>query len=179
MLKNEQQLDHIDIFSVAKNRQHVQTTVSLEAMPELASLLSAGEASEPFVVDIEGIEGDKGLPGALLSIHGSVFMNCVRCTRPVSVNIDREVPFLFVKDEAQANAVPVEDEDWEIVVGSEHMNIAEWVQEEIILSLPGFPQHDDCEAPQVSEDKQFERAIEVKPNPFAQLREMLKEKQKN
>lgn len=179
MSKSDQALEHIDIFSVAKNRQHVQTMVKLEAMPELASLLSAGEASDPFVVDIEGIEGDKGLPGALLTIHGTVFMNCVRCTKPVAVDIDREVPFLFVKDEAQANAVPVEDEDWEIVVGSDHMNIAEWVQEEIILSLPGFPQHADCEAPQVHEDEQFEVAIDEKPNPFAQLREMLKEKQKN
>ena len=67
MSKSDQALEHIDIFSVAKNRQHVQTMVKLEAMPELASLLSAGEASDPFVVDIEGIEGDKGLPGALLT----------------------------------------------------------------------------------------------------------------
>ena len=44
MSKSDQALEHIDIFSVAKNRQHVQTMVKLEAMPEPASL-AAGEYS--------------------------------------------------------------------------------------------------------------------------------------
>ena len=81
-----------------------------------------------------------------------------------------------MKSEAEANRLPVdEDEEWEVVVGSEHLKVADWVQEEVILSLPTFPKHEDCEAP-YSEHLQADgqEAKEEKPKPFANLRELLK-----
>ena len=116
------------------------------------------------------------LPAAMLTIKGKVQMRCTRCTQPIDIDIEREVPFLFVKSEAEANRIPVEeDEEWEVVVGSEHMDVAAWVQEEIILSLPNFPRHDDCEAPLKHSDiaSEDEEVIE-RPKPFANLRDLLK-----
>ena len=174
MSKSNQNFSTVDIFSVATNRQKINTTVNISEMPELASLIINSETVKPFA--IEGTEGVRGLPAAILTIDGKVQMRCTRCTQPIDIDIEREVPFLFIKSEAEANRIPVEeDEEWDVVVGSEHMDVAAWVQEEIILSLPNFPRHDDCEAPLKHSDiaSEDEEVIE-RPKPFANLRDLLK-----
>lgn len=177
-MSKAQNFSTVDIFSIASNRQKINTKVTVSEMPELESLIINSEESDSFEVEIEGIEGVRGLPAALLTVKGKLQMRCIRCTQPVDVEIDREVLFLFVRSEAEANRIPVEEDDeWEVVVGSEHLNVAEWVQEEVILSLPSFPRHDDCEAPQsaVLKDDFDEEQLE-KPKPFANLRDLLKKK---
>lgn len=175
MSKGNQNFSTVDIFSVASNRQKINTTIAVSEMPELESLIINSEKVEPFSVEIEGTEGVRGLPAAILTVKGRVQMRCARCMSPVEIEINREVPFLFVKNEAQANRIPIEeDEEWEVIIGSEHLNVADWVQEEVILSLPSFPRHDDCEAPQSSAvSSDFEESIE-KPSPFANLRDLLR-----
>ena len=176
MSKSNQNFSTVDIFSVATNRQKINTTVNISEMPELASLIINSETVKPFAIEIEGTEGVRGLPAAILTIEGKVQMRCTRCTQPIDIDIEREVPFLFVKSEAEAKRNPVEeDEEWEVVVGSEHMDVAAWVQEEIILSLPNFPRHDECDAPLKHSDiaSEDEEVIE-RPKPFANLRDLLK-----
>lgn len=175
-MSKAQNFSTVDIFSIASNRQKINTKVAVSEMPELESLIINSEESHPFEVEIEGIEGVRGLPAALLTVKGKLQMRCIRCMKPLGVEIDREVPFLFVRSEAEANRIPVEEDDeWEVVVGSEHLNVAEWVQEEVILSLPSFPRHDDCEAPQSSVlNDDFEEEELEKPKPFANLRDLLK-----
>ena len=45
--------------------------------------------------------------------------------------------------------------------------MADWVQEEAILSLPAMPLHDDCEM--AYENTSDEEVEAEKPNPFAAL----------
>lgn len=176
MSRGNQNFSTVDIFAVASNRQKINTTVAVSEMPELIGLIINSEKVLPFEVQIEGTEGVRGLPGAILCIRGQVQMRCTRCTQPIDIEIDREVPFLFVHSEAEANRIPIEEnEEWEVVVGSEHMNVAEWVQEEVILSLPTFPRHEDCQAPEnPSSSDQNDEEITQRPKPFANLRDLLK-----
>ena len=172
MTKSNQNLVKVDIFNVSRHLQTLTGTVAVAKMPELVKFL-ANDAGE-FDVTIRGTKGAKGLPGAVLTIKGRVEVPCTHCNGAIPVEIDREVPFLFVKSEAEANRMPLdEDEDMEIVVGSEQMNVAEWVQEEVILSLPTFPKHEDCDMPEMQADE--EEIVEPsRPNPFANLRDLMK-----
>ena len=63
----------------------------------------------------------------------------------------------------------MKDGDDEIVVGSRKFDVAAWVEEELILSLPLFAQHDDCEPDE--ERMQTEETSETmqRANPFACL----------
>ena len=97
MSKSNQNFSTVDIFSVATNRQKINTTVNISEMPELASLIINSETVKPFAIEIEGTEGVRGLPAAILTIEGKVQMSCTRCTQPIDIDIEREVPFLFVK----------------------------------------------------------------------------------
>ena len=172
MTKSNQNLVKVDIFNVSRHQQTLTGTIAVAKMPELCKFLVNEEGE--FEVTIQGTKGAKGLPGAVLTITGTVEVPCTHCNKPITVEIDREVPFLFVKSEAEANRMPLdEDEDMEIVVGSDQMNVAEWVQEEVILSLPTFPKHDDCEMPEVESDE--EEIVEpTRPNPFANLKDLMK-----
>ncbi len=174
MSKSNQNLALIDIFSVARNRKTVQTQIKVTDMPELVAFLCDVADDDTFSVEIVGVEGARGLPGAILSFKGEVNVPCTHCMKSIAVTVEREVPFLFVKTEAEANRMPIdEDEDWEITVGSSHMNIADWVQEEAILSLPAFPKHETCEANEmVQKHKKVQEDVK-KPNPFANLRALM------
>ena len=172
MTKSNQKLLKVDIFSVSRNLLTVQESVSVADMPQLQKLLANDEGQ--LAVTIQGTKGDRGLPGANLTIEGTVNMLCTRCTKPMSVAIHREVPFLFTKTEEQADLIPIEAEDVEIVVGSEEMNVIDWVQEEVILSLPAFPKHDDCESVLNDWEDDTPDVEEKRPNPFANLKDLLK-----
>ena len=53
------------------------------------------------------------------------------------------------------------------VVASRSLSVADWVQEEAILSLPAMPLHDDCE---MDYENTSDEVVEAeKPNPFAAL----------
>ena len=175
MTKSKQNFATVDIFSVSRNHQRIETQVPVKSMPELCAFLCDIKDEDVFDVVIEGCDGFKGLPGAILQFSGNVFVPCTRCMKPIEVVVEREVPFLFVLNEVQANRLPIdEDEEWEIVIGSERMNVAEWVQEEAILSLPNFPRHEDCEPPVEIKNEKNEQKEEKKPNPFANLKDLMK-----
>lgn len=172
MTKSNQKLLKVDIFSVSRNLSTVEGTINVADMPQLQKLLADDQGQ--LFVRIEGTKGDRGLPGANLTIDGTVNMICTRCTKPMPVVVHCEVPFLFTKTEEQADLIPIEAEDVEIVVGSEDMNVAEWVQEEVILSLPAFPKHEDCESVLDDWEDDMPEIEEKRPNPFANLKDLLK-----
>ena len=62
-----------------------------------------------------------------------------------------------------------EDEEFEIVVGSRKFDLVHWIEEELILSLPAFAQHDDCKPDAERLHTQETEETQAKPNPFACL----------
>ena len=160
----------IDIFEVARAKTTVTGTIPLDEMPELA--LSVAEVEgEGLRYEITGMGTIERLPAATLKIEGDVVMACARCMQSVTVPVDREVVFCFVKNEEEADNLPLEEEDDEIevIVGSRRLSIAAWVQEETILSLPSMPMHEDCDLDWEEEEDEEIPVEEEKPNPFAAL----------
>ncbi len=157
----------LDVFEIARTRQTVEGTLELDEMPELAHFIDALEG--PMRFSITGLGIIERLPAASLSIEGTAVMQCARCNEPVSVPVARELTFRFTKTEAEANALPLDEEgdDEEVIVGSRSLSVADWVQEEAILSLPAMPLHDDCEM--AYENTSDEEVEAEKPNPFAAL----------
>ena len=84
--------------------------------------------------------------------------------------IEREVAFRFAKSEEEADSIPIdEDDDTEVIVGSDKLNVADWIEEELILSLPLVPAHEEgcqTDGPEESKDEV------QKPNPFAKLKDL-------
>jgi uncharacterized protein len=153
----------VDVFRLARERGRVSGAAALVELPRLAQSVAGGDARVSY--SIEGRVDAKGHPGALMTLKARLPLRCERCNEPVEFNLDRAVPFRFVASEQELNAIPVEDDELEIVVGSSAMPLLPWIEDEAILSLPLLPRHEHCSIAYAPADEQAsERA-----NPFAVL----------
>lgn len=161
--------DYVDVYRLSRDKRKVEGKVKVGDMKRLAETASNHE--DFFTYEITGMTGKLGWPGAIMELHGKVDVPCNRCNKPVEVAIDREVVFRFAKDEEEADTIPIEeDDDTEVVVGSEKLNLMDWIEEEIILSIPLVPSHDyPClDKGELIKDEEPMQ----KENPFAKLKGM-------
>lgn len=158
----------VDIFDLARRETTVEGEVAVAELPALLAFTASSEGRLHF--SAHGIGERRGLPAALLTMEGDVEMFCARCNKPVPVHIASEAVFRFAESEEAANALPIEEdeEDEDVAVGSRHFDLAAWVEEEAILSLPRMALHEDCEEGGGWSDTP-EAPEEARPNPFAVL----------
>lgn len=163
----------INIFDVAKNKTRLEGMVKVAQFEELLGLLANDEGQVSY--QIEGKGDILGLPAVKLSLEAQVFTTCARCLKPVSVTFESERTFVFTKTEAQANQMPIDEdeENMEVAVGSERMGLLAWMQEELILSLPPFVTHEFCQTEEIKTTQKEEPSVK-KENPFAVLKDLKK-----
>lgn len=97
-------------------------------------------------------------------------MICQRCMGPVEVDVDVDQSFRFVANEAAAEAEDEEAEE-DILVLSQEFNLADLIEDEVLMALPVVPRHETCPVDVKLEvvDAGFETALAEKLNPFAAL----------
>lgn len=134
-----------DAFRLARTGEALRGEATMRQLPRLAQ--SVLDPADRIRYEIQGRIDDDGHPGATMRLSGRLTLRCERCNEPMTFDLDRDVPFRFVQDEQALNALPIEDEELEAVVGSTAMRLLPWVEEEAILSLPLVPRHQDCALP--------------------------------
>lgn len=112
-----------------------------------------------------------------LKASASLPLICQRCLHPVDVPLEVEREFRFVADEATAEALDSESEE-DLLVLSREFNLHELIEDELIMVLPVVPRHKRCPSAVklASSDEDFEQANAQKPNPFAALAGLHKDK---
>jgi uncharacterized protein len=84
----------------------------------------------------------------------------------------------MVASEDEADAFPIEDDQQEPLVASQHFDVLETIEDEILLSLPLIPKHPEgvCEAhaSTFGADAGGSGALETRENPFNILKNMKK-----
>ena len=89
-----------------------------------------------------------------------------------------ERQFVLVASEAEADAYPIEDDQQEPLVASQHFDLLELIEDEILLSLPLIPKHPEsaCEphASSFGEAGVDADELEKPENPFNILKNMKK-----
>lgn len=134
-----------DAFELSRLRQRLAGQIAVARLPRLAAELA--ERVGQIDYSVQGAPDAQGYPGASLSLKGTLRLRCERCGEPLDFALGREVHFRFVRSEAEADALPLEGEgDEEVVVGSTSMSLSDWIEEEVILSLPVAPKHEGCTA---------------------------------
>ena len=112
---------------------------------------------------------------ALLQADVVLPLICQRCLGPVEVAVSCEREFRFVATEELA-AIEDEESEEDVLVLSRNFNLAELVEDELLMALPASPKHDVCPKPvklQVA-DAGFVDQSEQRPNPFAVLQQLKK-----
>ncbi|MFN9727509.1 YceD family protein [Acidovorax sp.] len=112
-----------------------------------------------------------------LKARVSLPMECQRCLTPVDVPVEVERSFRFVADEATAEALDDESEE-DLLAISREFDLRELIEDELLMALPVVPKHEECPdtVPLASSDEDFEEASAAKPNPFAALADLRKDR---
>lgn len=158
----------INIFELARRGETIEGEVAVKDLPNLLGFTATENGTLRFVAT--GLGERRGLPAVDLDMEGDVDISCARCLKPMSVHIASGAVFRLVRTEAEANALPIEDdeEDEDVLVGSRNFDLEKWVEEEAILALPRMVVHDACEDKREWSDGE-EPQEEKRPNPFAAL----------
>lgn len=160
----------INLFEFARSEQRAQGELELARMMRVESPRREGALhwkAAGFVSRQKKLHLD-------LEIAGMVDLVCQRCLEPVKLKLALQRRFLIARTEREADEVPMDDDAIEVVVGSENFDFEALVEEEVLLSLPLVPMHQDCHQPALNHDANVEQSKESsrvgsKPSPFAAL----------
>jgi uncharacterized protein len=155
--------------------------LAMTDMPRLAEEVSSVNPGDGFDWQMEThFEDSPGSePRQILNLvlKGRLHLVCQRCLQDCAVDLDEKRRFLLVASEAEADNYPLEDEEQEPLVASQHFNLLETIEDEVLLSLPLIPKHPEgfCE-PHATvfglEDE--DAALDERENPFNILKNMKK-----
>ena len=149
----------IDAFAFARNAESIRGEVALADLSRLDLLERAGVLE----FTLSGYIGSQQRCFLHLSVTGSLRLRCQRCLEPMDWPLALEATVWLARNEAEADALPVNEDEFDPVVGSESFDVNALIEDEVLLSLPLTPKHAHCPEPLVV-------AKDLAASPFASLK---------
>jgi uncharacterized protein len=155
--------------------------LTIDQLPRLVQEASVVLKGDGFEWDVqshfEDSPGSEPLQTLDLGLKGLIHLICQRCMQDCAVDLAEKRRFVLLATEDLADDYPIEDEEREALVASQHFNLLETIEDEILLSLPLIPKHPEgfCEPHAFSfGDEGEEDTLERPENPFNVLKNMKK-----
>ncbi|UJF24087.1 DUF177 domain-containing protein [Suttonella sp. R2A3] len=161
----------IDPWAFARARQLADGELSRKDLPALKQWTTD---NHPLTAHLEGAIDDYQQPCLQGSLHIDLQMQCQRCLQPLVMSVERE--FAYVPIRSQALEDRVEGGAETLICDNEILDVAWFLQEEVLLAMPMIAKHDDCEPPinTAESDPSEEEASE---HPFAALKALINSKE--
>jgi len=149
-----------DAFVFAREGRVLEGTLPISALERLHDLLTevAGEVSFR-------LQGSKGARGEFLlhvEVTGVLSLACQRCLSAVPYNLDVDNRLELVPEGADMSQDELEDDTRDFLPVASELDVAELVEDEILLALPVAPRHEKCGLPGAADAGE-------RINPFATL----------
>lgn len=165
----------LDVKAFAQAGAELQGQLPLSQWPRLLEeQMAGGRTPEPWVRwHLQGqmtpVTGGVARMGMALKAEVDLSMQCQRCLASVVQPVTAERDFVFVDDEATAEAMDDASEE-DVLVFSRDFDALSLVEDELILALPLVPRHEVCpqDLPAGVADEAFGAASQ-QPHPFAAL----------
>lgn len=158
----------IDSLEFARTGQALRGSLPLPGLTRLKDSLVDTLGAVEF--EVRGSHDARGRPILKLAIHGMLHLQCQRCLGALEYPLQVLNTLLLVAAGRSA-AGDLDEEDTEWVEASGNLDVAALVEDEIILSLPFAPRHEEgaCKqagtaAPDGAADSAFARLAELKQN---------------
>ena len=149
----------IDLFEFARRHLDASGTVSLADLPRIDTPDRSTTLAWSATGSTAGRHGTLRLD---LTIHGDVVLTCQRCLQPLRETLALRSKCLIAADEMAADALD-QDDEYDVVVGSDAFEIDALIEDEVILALPIAPRHAVCP------DGTTDASTVIRPSPFAAL----------
>ena len=168
---------HLDIQAFAKAGTQLQGHARLRQWPRLLAEnqgMPENDVHWQLQGRLQAVTGASPQVWIDLEARVTLRQTCQRCLTPTDTPLHVRQSLRFVADEDTAAALDDEMDD-DVLVWSRDFNALELIEDELILSLPLVPAHDECPSalPQQAADPE---ALIPEParNPFAALASLKK-----
>ncbi len=135
----------IDSLEFARHGRVLRGTIPVSALARLADTLGAQQTSVDY--ELVGRIDEAGKPIIRLALSGCLTLVCQRCLQPLDYTLDAVNELELVANEAELDEGGDEDDAPDRIVADKAMDVMEWVEEELLLSLPMAPRHAEGECP--------------------------------
>jgi uncharacterized protein len=156
--------------------------LEISALPRVSEEASSVESGDGFYWELKTHFADS--PGSEprqileLAVKGRIHLVCQSCLQDCGLDLAQESRFVMVATEEEADAFPMEDDQQEPLVASQHFDLLGLIEDEILLSMPLIPKHLEsaCQphASSFSDVGEAADASEKPQNPFNILKNMKK-----
>ncbi len=154
----------IEPWLMYRRNHELVGSLLLSQMPNLQASQNREESVVKIRVAVKQREdGHKVIVG---SAEVELELNCQRCLQPLVKVIKADFELVLVKHEHQLSSVNDSDD---AIVCEDSLELAPLIEQELILSLPMIPKHEDCQA-------MYENAVDGdadRQQPFANLKDLL------
>ncbi len=144
----------------AREGRVLEGTLPVSSLERLHDLLV--EVGGEVVFRLEGYKGKRGEAMLHLTVTGSLPLICQRCLAAVSHDLDVDNLLELVPEGADLSQDELEDDTRDFLPVVKELDVAELVEEEILLALPVAPRHEKCGLPGAADAGE-------RVNPFATL----------
>jgi uncharacterized protein len=151
-----------DALELAAARTDLAGEVDARTLPRAADQLAEGTDAAPIAWRISGGHDGLGRPLLTVRLDGVAPLVCQRCLQPFDATVAQQTELLLARDEAEL--ARLDAEETEVVLANTTLDPQNLVEDELLLSLPLSPRHDEdaCAARRSMTD-------DGKRSPFAEL----------
>ncbi|HZX29790.1 MAG TPA: YceD family protein [Rhodocyclaceae bacterium] len=150
----------IDSFAFARDGRVLEGTLAVSDLQRLHDLVT--EVSGEIRYRLQGLKGQHGQPQLRLTASGNLPLACQRCLEAIRFDVEVDSVLELVPEGAEMSQDELEDDTRDFLPVAGSLDVAELVEDEVILALPVVPRHEDCGLPGAAEAGE-------KLSPFAEL----------
>lgn len=155
-------MERIRAADFARAGEALHGTIAVRQFERLRDALANQDGEVRYA--LRGMLTERGDDAIALEVSATLSLACQRCLEPVIMEVQASRRIVFAPDPHSLEAAYDEAPDTDVVEAVEWLDVAQLVEDEVLLSLPYSPRHPP-EACTTAVDGQTAE----KPSPFAVL----------
>jgi len=170
--------ERIDAVKMFARMGSITADLPLARLKRFSAQLSADSKARSIAVDLQFGRDEEGRRLLSASLDGKVPVACQRCLQDMELELHSELSLLVFDTEEELAELPFGGAGGEgsregVVMTEDGLDVVALIEDELLLSLPMIPMHDDPSCNRVlnelKEGGTGGESAENRPNPFAVL----------
>ncbi len=134
-----------DSFAFARDGQVLEGSLAVADLERLHDVLTGVDGEINF--RIQGYKGARGESMLRVQVTGVLPLSCQRCLEAIHFSLDIDSALELVPEGAEMSQDELEDDSKDFLPVAGELNVAELVEDEVLLAVPFAPRHEMCGLP--------------------------------
>ncbi len=157
-------LARIDGFEFAASGLRQTGQLLVATLARLHDRLASHEGELRY--EVAGVQDAQGRPGLRIVVTGALKVACQRCMQETRYLVGIDETVFLAESQAALDRQPVDADGPEWILASRSMDVAELIEDELLLDIPAVLVHAGCEGGNSEADA-------VRTSPFEKLKGLL------